>query len=765
MKQSPPAADKASTTAASNGVPLSLPNRDDDDDTIESSVVSYRPPLKKRKVAVGALPPVDSTKEGTGSFAISAQTLDTKTIEASRSSSETNENDSGFMEISAPSQEASPTGQKRKQSAGRSQSSPQKPKRPPQSSLSLIEESDLKLYDVILGNGSTTVSKASDLYQCLVWDTRTLFLHTPMPLKEKVAQQNVLSVIEAKGGRFLIPVVVQEGRENGEDNVHSKKKSLLPQQLYLPVSNEVALERTCRALRESSKDTVLPSGYHEYLKEKEKQAGLRLKEARLREQKQKKKKTPLLAEEETVEQPIPETALNPYDVLVGRGNGTACYQGNIFFRCLVWDAKPLYQQAVNSEKVVIAQQHVLSIIYAKGGRVLEPMVGSIDSYKAPKKDTRSGKTKKAQQWYQIVSHSRAIEKACQALRERKINRPPTGYDDYLAQLGLEPEQKDPDSQKATQGLEREQPKKKQQRQQRQVPRITLVPPPSKKKKKEPDSPEAAQGLAREQPNKEQRQVPRITLVPPPFKKKKKEPDSQEATQGLEREQPNKEQRQVPRITLVPPPSKNKKKENRKLPLVRESFASEAGNSQKSRSQEKLNAMVAIAPRPVVVSPIPLLSAVSRAQRALPLMSKPKKKKARVKSSQSTSTTLTNLRPTTSSSSSETSSKFLDIAPRPSTMVTAQASCSSIASSSVSSEQSMNQTLLTSRPPRPTKSSQKAFAPLDVLATVAGIWGTTTSDSSCSHQTRVKRESWKDLCNDKCCGTNELLENLNGRRVD
>ncbi|KAL7564568.1 hypothetical protein ACA910_013966 [Epithemia clementina (nom. ined.)] len=173
---------------------------------------------------------------------------------------------------------------------------------------------------------------------------------------------------------------------------------------------------------------------------------------------------------------IPSSQWNRYDVLVGRGNGIARNPGNIFFRCVVWDAKEEYRRALNANKLSIAQERVIDVITGRGGRILEPYTGVVTS--SNKKNTvqkkqeentattnrkkrRNTKQKNANkvsceeegdgddededcpgeeynereesencEYFVVVSKARALEKACQALREKKNLKPPEGYEAY-----------------------------------------------------------------------------------------------------------------------------------------------------------------------------------------------------------------------------------------------------------------------------------------------------------------------------------------------
>jgi len=93
------------------------------------------------------------------------------------------------------------------------------------------------------------------------------------------------------------------------------------------------------------------------------------------------------------------------DVLLGRGNAAQSFPGNERFRCLVFDHKPLYAKARRHEKGCIAVQLVARVMTQDPpGRFVEVI------------DNR----------YYSIPYERAVEKASQALRERKL-QPPPGY--------------------------------------------------------------------------------------------------------------------------------------------------------------------------------------------------------------------------------------------------------------------------------------------------------------------------------------------------
>jgi hypothetical protein len=87
------------------------------------------------------------------------------------------------------------------------------------------------------------------------------------------------------------------------------------------------------------------------------------------------------------------------DILLGRGNGVSIWKGNINFRHIVWKYRDEYRQAVRYQKGKIAEkvfEHISTL--SPPGRFLEMIEDD--------------------QFY-IVDRERAIEKICQALREKK----------------------------------------------------------------------------------------------------------------------------------------------------------------------------------------------------------------------------------------------------------------------------------------------------------------------------------------------------------
>ncbi|GKY94571.1 hypothetical protein MPSEU_000422700 [Mayamaea pseudoterrestris] len=94
------------------------------------------------------------------------------------------------------------------------------------------------------------------------------------------------------------------------------------------------------------------------------------------------------------------------DVLMGRGKRVSEWPGNIYFRQLIASNREKYLVAPRHEKVTIADQ-VIHQIHSIGGRFLKEQ-----------DDGPEG-------WYE-VELERAVEKTCQALREKEKTKTPTG---------------------------------------------------------------------------------------------------------------------------------------------------------------------------------------------------------------------------------------------------------------------------------------------------------------------------------------------------
>ena len=112
------------------------------------------------------------------------------------------------------------------------------------------------------------------------------------------------------------------------------------------------------------------------------------------------------------------TELNCHDVLFGRGHAVSQTKGNIHFRCVIWDHKKQYLNAAKEVKNSIGEKIINMIANLNPpGRFLE-------------RCSCSGNTGGTNSSFVLVSTTRAIEKACQALRELKTVTPPPGYAKY-----------------------------------------------------------------------------------------------------------------------------------------------------------------------------------------------------------------------------------------------------------------------------------------------------------------------------------------------
>lgn len=100
--------------------------------------------------------------------------------------------------------------------------------------------------------------------------------------------------------------------------------------------------------------------------------------------------------------------LGKNDVLLGRGNGIAHHPGNISFRRLVWSYRGMYEEASRDDKRCVALQ----------------VIGDLSSLDPPGRFVEF--STKHEGKFELVTESRAIEKTCQALREKKINPPTEG---------------------------------------------------------------------------------------------------------------------------------------------------------------------------------------------------------------------------------------------------------------------------------------------------------------------------------------------------
>jgi len=102
--------------------------------------------------------------------------------------------------------------------------------------------------------------------------------------------------------------------------------------------------------------------------------------------------------------------LKTEDVLLGRGSSVNRHEGNLIFRQLVLEARPLYQSAQRSCKRQVAETLV-----AKAKEFGGDFVDRKPEDCTPKSVLAINKTP-----VYIVSHDRAVEKAGQALREHRI---------------------------------------------------------------------------------------------------------------------------------------------------------------------------------------------------------------------------------------------------------------------------------------------------------------------------------------------------------
>ena len=92
------------------------------------------------------------------------------------------------------------------------------------------------------------------------------------------------------------------------------------------------------------------------------------------------------------------------DVLLGRGSGIANYPGNVMFRHIIWKCRDMYARAYRTEKRVVAELVVKTVgCLEPPGRFLRRVGEDRD--------------------YVVVPERNAVEKACQALREKKMSLP------------------------------------------------------------------------------------------------------------------------------------------------------------------------------------------------------------------------------------------------------------------------------------------------------------------------------------------------------
>lgn len=106
--------------------------------------------------------------------------------------------------------------------------------------------------------------------------------------------------------------------------------------------------------------------------------------------------------EESMRLAVTEDTFTPHDVVLGKGNGINSLPGNLRFRRIIWKYKPLYAGTPRSLKGTVAELVINEIACLDPpGRFLEPQ--------------------SAHRCFRQVTRKRAIEKTCQALREKKNN--------------------------------------------------------------------------------------------------------------------------------------------------------------------------------------------------------------------------------------------------------------------------------------------------------------------------------------------------------
>ena len=94
--------------------------------------------------------------------------------------------------------------------------------------------------------------------------------------------------------------------------------------------------------------------------------------------------------------------------MLGRGNGTASWIGNVNFRTIVWKHRSVYQSAGRFDKMVIAK------------KVYDTLQGLDPPARFLGMNNRGT--------YSEITYDRALEKICQALREKNM-KAPIGADD------------------------------------------------------------------------------------------------------------------------------------------------------------------------------------------------------------------------------------------------------------------------------------------------------------------------------------------------
>lgn len=116
-----------------------------------------------------------------------------------------------------------------------------------------------------------------------------------------------------------------------------------------------------------------------------------------------------------VSDPIPVDKILEEDVLMGRGKRVSEWPGNIHFRQVINRFRDDYSKAARSKKVEIAKQ-VMACIHEIGGRFLKENEDEVTS--------NANSSGGSSTTWVVVEPARAVEKTCQALREKEKARTP-----------------------------------------------------------------------------------------------------------------------------------------------------------------------------------------------------------------------------------------------------------------------------------------------------------------------------------------------------
>lgn len=116
-----------------------------------------------------------------------------------------------------------------------------------------------------------------------------------------------------------------------------------------------------------------------------------------------------------VSDPIPMDKILEEDVLMGRGKRVSEWPGNIHFRQVINRFRDDYSKAARSKKVEIAKQ-VMACIHEIGGRFLKENEDEVTS--------NANSSGGSSTTWVVVEPARAVEKTCQALREKEKARTP-----------------------------------------------------------------------------------------------------------------------------------------------------------------------------------------------------------------------------------------------------------------------------------------------------------------------------------------------------